>query len=59
MAKKSRKRSVVSYEYLIVPSAIGALIAWVFSGNMTLGIVVFFAVWVGNYISSEVLSKKK
>jgi len=56
MAKKSKKtiKSVESfwskYQQFIVPSLISGTIAWIFSEDLRLGVVVFITVWIGNWI---------
>lgn len=46
------------YKVYIVPSAIGGVVAWWFAGNLNLGILIFIAVWAGNWVAREVLEKK-
>lgn len=55
---KSNKNMLVDFEHLIIPSTIGGVIAWVFSGNVILGVIVFVAVWIGNWIGSSFFKKK-
>lgn len=47
------------YREYIVPSAIGGVIAWFFSASLELGIVVFLAVWVGNWVGRVYLKKAR
>ena len=46
------------YKRYIIPSAIAGVIAWFFGRSLELGIVVFIAVWIGNWIGVIVLKKK-
>lgn len=64
-AKKTAHRHVVKkksfwkeYRRFIVPSVLGGVIAWFFSASLMLGVIVFIAVWVGNWIGREYLEKK-
>ena len=53
MAKKKTKvvRKVRhDYKRYLIPSIVGAGIAWIFSGSMELGAMVFIAVYIGNVV---------
>lgn len=49
----------LKYREYIIPSAIGAVIAWFFSASIELGVVVFLAVWVGNWVARVYLKKAR
>ncbi|MBI2032850.1 MAG: hypothetical protein HYT10_00050 [Candidatus Levybacteria bacterium] len=59
MAKKGTKhqRHTHGYKHYLIPSFIGLVIAWYFSNSMNLALVVFVAVWIGNWASEEILQK--
>lgn len=48
----------VGYEHYLIPSVIGAVIAWFFSDSFVLGVIVFIAVLIGNYIGFKILQKR-
>ena len=56
MAKKSAKTTKSAdnlwkkYQHFIIPSLIGGGIAWIFSEDLRLGVIVFITVWIGNWI---------
>ncbi|MBP6913408.1 MAG: hypothetical protein KBC00_02235 [Candidatus Levybacteria bacterium] len=47
------------YKIFIIPSLIGGVVAWFFSASFELGVVVFIAVWIGNWIGLQTRSKNK
>lgn len=52
MAKKIKHRQSLPPEYghFVFPSGIGGAMAWFLSGAFSLGVTVFAAVWLGNWI---------
>ncbi|MBI2443575.1 MAG: hypothetical protein HYV40_06770 [Candidatus Levybacteria bacterium] len=61
MARKATRSSGNLWEkhkHYVVPSLVGGVIAWFFSGDFMLGVLVFIAVWVGNWIGYSMLRKK-
>lgn len=47
-----------NYKHYIIPSGIGFLVAWVFSGSFDLSAAVFVGVWIGNWIAYSMRDKK-
>lgn len=61
MAKKSsakQKNIFEQYRHYLIPSTIGGVIAWFYSGSFELGVIVFIGVWAGNWVGKELLKKK-
>lgn len=54
MVRKKTSNPIALYQHLIIPSALGGVIAWFFSGSLSLGVIVAVAVWVGNWIGQEI-----
>jgi hypothetical protein len=59
MARKTSRTTSkkLGYEHYLVPSFIGGVIAWYFAESMMLGVFVFLAVLLGNYIGFKMLQK--
>lgn len=55
---QSSQNPVEKYKHMLIPSSVGGVVAYIFSGVVMLGLVVFAAVWVGNMIG-HALHKKK
>ena len=49
-AKKSAESFWHTYKQYIVPSLIGGVIAWIFSEDLRLGVMVGITVWIGSWI---------
>lgn len=45
--------------HFIAPCVIGGAIAWVFTGSITLAVIVLFAVLIGNYVGYELVKNYK
>lgn len=57
--KKIKKESFwEKYKSYIVSSSVGGIIALLFSQSLELGIVVFIAVWIGNWVAKYYLDRK-
>lgn len=56
--KVASKDMKVAWHY-ILPCLLGGVIAWVFSGSLTLAFQVAIAVLIGNYIGQTLSGKKK
>mgnify|MGYP001612555987 CR=1 FL=1 len=52
------KEEVVEYRRFMIPALIGGAIAWVFSGSLELGALIFVAVFVGNWIGESYYKKQ-
>jgi len=50
-AKIKSKKYFSNYSQYMISAAIGGVIAWLASGDLGLGIVVFISVWIGNKIA--------
>lgn len=57
MAKKAPKYQLGSYNHYLIPSAVGGAAAWMLSGELSLGLTVFVAVWMGSWIGNSVRRK--
>jgi hypothetical protein len=51
------KKQFSDYNRFIIPSTLGGVIAWLLSGDLGLGIIVFIAVWIGNWIGFSLKKK--
>ncbi|MEN9406895.1 MAG: hypothetical protein RLZZ455_111 [Candidatus Parcubacteria bacterium] len=49
-AKKQTESFWHVYKQYIVPSLIGGVIAWIFSEDLRLGVMVGITVWIGSWI---------
>ncbi len=57
--KKIKKESFwEKYKTSIISSSVGGIIALLFSQSLELGIVVFIAVWIGNWVAKYYLDRK-
>ena len=52
-----KKASYDEYKQYIVPSLIGGGIVWFLTGDFGLGVLVFAAVWIGNWVGNKFLGK--
>lgn len=53
MSKKSSDNFLQKHQHNLIPSSVGGLVAYFFSGVVLLGVLVFAAVWIGNMVSHK------
>lgn len=57
--KKTATKKITEYRHLLIPSAVGGVVAWIYSGgSFDFGVVIFITVWIGAWFGYSVVNKK-